>query len=157
MSSVFGQRTVDKNFELIRDFENDKGLFQTDTFDLAGQSTEGGELVAFHHKDKAYVVMDIWIFGEMGKMNATYWTDKKSNFLIVKKTDFAYDKPFYKKDLKITERTMFLSYTSSKVRSYDSERKELIDSQTTEMKKEYEAFFADVTKGLKIVKCKGRR
>jgi hypothetical protein len=152
VSSAFGQRTVDKNFALIRDFQDDKGLFRADKFDLAGQSSEGGELVAFHHKDKAYMVIDIWIYGEMGKINATYWADKKLNFLIVKRTDFAYDRPFYEKDFKVKETTTFLSYTPDKARGYDNERKELSDSRTNEMKKEYEDFFADVTKGLKIVK-----
>jgi hypothetical protein len=149
---VVDQRTPDKNFDLIEDFQKDKAVFRTDKFNLAGQSTEGGELVAFHHKDKAYVVVDIWIFGEMGKINATYWTDKNLNFLIVNRTDFTYDKPFYEKDFKVKETNTFLSYNSDKVRSYDNERKELSDSQTTEMKKEYEEFFEDVTKGLKIVK-----
>jgi hypothetical protein len=78
------QRTPDKNFDLIEDFHKDKAIFRADKFDLAGQSVEGGQLVAFHHKDKAYLVMDIWIFGEMGKVNATYWMDKNLNFLIVK-------------------------------------------------------------------------
>jgi hypothetical protein len=146
------QGTPGKNFELIEEFQKDKAAFRTDVFDLAGQSTEGGQLVAFHHKDKAYLVVDIWIFSEMGKVNATYWTDKNLNFLIVKRTDFAYDRPFYEKDFKVTETATYLSYNSDKVKSYDNERRALSDSRTTEMKKEFEEFFKDVTKGLIIVK-----
>jgi hypothetical protein len=146
------QTTPDKNFNLINDFQHHKSIFRTDKFDLAGQSTEGGELVVFHHKDKVYVVVDIWIFGEMGKINATYWMDKSLNFLIVKRIDFTYDKPFYEKDFKVKEMTTFLSFNSDKVKGYDNVRKELDDSQTTKMKKEYEEFFTEVTKGLKIVK-----
>jgi hypothetical protein len=144
--------TSDKNFDLIEDFEKNKAMFRTDEFDLSGHSTEGGQLIAFHNKDKSYLVVDIWILGELGKINATYWTDKNLNFLIVKKTSFEYDKPFYEKDFKTTETTNYLSYNSEKVKSYDGEKKELSDSLTIEMKSEYEEFFKDVTKGLKIVK-----
>lgn len=149
---VVDQGAPDKNFDLIEDFQNDKAAFRRDEFDLAGQSTERGQLVAFHHKGKAYLVVDIWIFGEMGKINATYWTDKNLSFLIVKRTYFAYDRPFYEKDLKVTEAATYLSYHSDKVKSYDNERRELSDSQTTEIKQEFEEFFKDVTKDLKIVR-----
>jgi hypothetical protein len=142
--------TSDKNFNFIDDFEKNKATFASEKFDLWGHSSEGGQLIAFHNKEKTYLVVDIWIFGELGKINATYWTDKDLNFIIVKRIDFEYDKPFYEKDFKATETTKYLSYNSNKVKSYNGERKELSDLLTIEMKKECEEFFKDVTKGLKI-------
>lgn len=147
---IFDQVTSDKNFNLIEDFEKDKGAFRSDEFDLSCHSTEGGQLTAFHNKDKAYLVFDIWIYGETGKIHATYWTDKNLNFKIVKRTDFKYDKPFYEKDFKVTETTEYLSYHSDRMRLYDSERKDLSNSLTIEKKKEYEEFFQEITKDLKI-------
>jgi hypothetical protein len=144
--------TSDKNFDLVEDFEKNKAMFRSDEFDLSGHSTEGGQLTAFHNKDKAYLVFDIWTYGEMGKIHATYWTDKDLNFKIVKRTDFEYDKPFYEKDFKVTEKTEYLSYNSDKMRIYDSERKELGNSLSIEKKKEYEEFFQEITNDLKIVK-----
>ena len=149
---VTDQKTSDKNFALIDDFERNKTTFRTDEYDLSGHSTEGGQLVAFHNKDKDYIVVDIWIFGEMGKVNATYWMDKKLNFIIVKRADFQYDKPFYEKDFKATETVKYLSYNSDNVKGYDNERKQLTDSLTTEIKEKYEELFKDLTKDLKIVK-----
>jgi hypothetical protein len=137
---------------LIEDFESNKAAFRSDEFDLAGHFTEGGQLITFQNKDKAYRVVDIWIYGEMGRIHAIYWTDKKLNFIIIKRTNFEYDKPFYEKEFKVTETTEYLSYDSDSVKSYDNERKELSQSLTIKMRKEYEKFFKDVTAGLKIEK-----
>jgi hypothetical protein len=152
LHSFVAQEAPDKNFDLIEDFKNNKADLRADKFDLLGHSTEGGELIAYHQKDKTYLVVDIWLFGEMGKTNATYWVDKKLNFLIVKRTDYDYDKPFYEKDFKTTETTRYLSYNSDKVRSYNDKQKVLSDSETNQLKKDYEEFFKDLTKDLEIIK-----
>jgi hypothetical protein len=146
------QSTTDKNFNLIEDFEKNKAAFRREEFDLTGHSIEGGHVTADHSNDKDYVVVDIWIFGEMGKVNTTYWTDKNLHYLIVKRTDFEYDKPFYEKDFKVTEAIKYLSYNSDKVKGYDNDRKQLSDPLTIEMKNAYEDFFEDLTKDLKIIK-----
>lgn len=149
---VTAQTTPDKYFGLIDDFERNKMKFRADEFDLNGHSTEGGKATAFHNKERDYLVVDIWIFGEMGKVNATYWVDKKFNFLIVKRTDFQYDKPFYEKDFKVTEAVNYLSYSPDNVRAYDNERKQLTDALAAEMKRMYEEFFNELTMDLEIVK-----
>jgi hypothetical protein len=145
------QKFIDKNFDLIDDFEKNKKVFRSDTFDLAGHSTEGGELIAFHGKDRDYLVFDIWLFGETGKIHATYWTDKDLNFKIVRRTDFKYDKPYYEKGYKVSETTEYLSYADNSVRRYSGDQKELNDS-TDEKKMEAENFFKEITKDLKIGK-----
>jgi hypothetical protein len=146
------QKVVDKNFALIEDFNKNQILFSSDTFDLAGQSTDGGELIAFRNKDKDYLVFDIWLFGETGKVHATYWTDKNLNFKIIKRTNYNYDKPYYEKGYKVTVTTEYLSYSDNSVRRYSANKKELKDSETDKKKIESEDFFNAITKDLKIVK-----
>jgi hypothetical protein len=146
------QKFVDKNFLLVDDFEKDQKTFRSDTFDLVGKSTDGGQLIAYHKKDKDYLVLDIWLFGETGKIHATYWTDKDMNFRIVKRTDFKYDKPYYEKDYKVTETTEYLSYADNSVRRYSADKRELKDSLAYEKNIETENFFKSVTEDLKIVK-----
>ena len=146
------QKVVDKNFALIEDFQKNQKTFRSDTFDLADQSTDGGQLISYHKKDTDYLVFDIWLFGETGKIHATYWTDKDINFKIVKRTDFRYDKPYYEKGYQVTETTGYLSYAENSVRRYAADKKELKDSLADEKKIECENFFKAVTKVLKIVK-----
>lgn len=146
------QAFIDKNFALIDDFKKTERSFQSDTFNLINQSTEGGELIAYNSKNKDYLVFDIWLFGETGKIHATYWTDKNLNFKIIKRTDFKYDKPFYEKEYRVTETTDYLSYSDDSVRHYNADKKELRDSTTKESKIKNESFFSEVTKELKIVK-----
>src|SRR5690606_31012618 len=43
-------------FHLIEDFEKHRNTFESDTFDLYEHSTDGGELISFHTKDKDYRV-----------------------------------------------------------------------------------------------------
>lgn len=146
------QKFIDKNFDLIDDFEKNRKTFLPDTFDLAGHSAEGGALIVFHSKDRDYLVFDIWLLGETGKVHATYWTDKNLNFKIVKRTDFKYDKPFYEKGYQVTETTEYLSYSDNSVRHYSADKKELKGLTTGEKKTECENFFKQITKDLKIVK-----
>ena len=149
---VFYQIKPEKNFDFIDDFEKSKDTFKSEEFDLEGHSTEGGQVTVYRNAEKSYRVVDIWIFGEMGKVHASYWTDSNSKFIIVRWTDFEYDKPMYEKDFKTKETTHYLSYVADKVRVYDTKRKELGNSLAIEKKKDYEEFFQEMTRGVKIVK-----
>lgn len=144
------QNVVDRNFALIEDFEKNQQTFRRDTFDLVGHS-DGGQLVAYHKRDPTYLVFDIWLFGETGKIHATYWTDRDINFKIVKRTDFKYDKPYYEIDYKVTETAEYLSYTDKSVIRYNSDKREIKDSLADKKKIESEDFFKAITKDLKIV------
>jgi hypothetical protein len=142
----------DKNFGLIEDFEKSKGTFRPDTFELSDHSTDGGQLIAYHTKDKDYLVLDIWLFGESGKIHSTYWTDRKLNFKIIKRTDFIYDKPYYEKGYKITETTEFYSYPDNSFIRYDSDKQEIKNSDNGGAEIKVKNFFFDVTKDIEIIK-----
>lgn len=142
----------DKNFILVEDFEKSKGTFRPDTFELYDHSTDGGQLIAYHTKDKDYLVFDIWLFGETGKIHSTYWTDRKLNFKIIKRTDFVYDKPYYEKDYKVTETTEFYSYSDSSFKRYNSDKQEIKNSDNAESEVKVKNFFIDITKDIEIIK-----
>lgn len=142
----------DKNFSLIEDFEKGKDTFRPDTFDLNNLSTDGGQLIAYHTKDKNYLVLDIWLFGETGKVHSTYWTDSKLNFKIIKRTDFVYDKPYYEKDYKITETTEFYSYSDNSFIRYNSNKQEIKNLDNGESEMKVRNFFVDITKDIEIIK-----
>jgi len=142
---------ADKNFILIEDFEETKNTFRPDTFELYDQSTDGGQLIAFHTKDKDYLVLDIWLFGETQK-NTTYWTDKHLSLKIVKQTNYVYDKPYYEEGYKTKETTEFYSYLDDSCKIYDAEREEIKDSDNSTKEKKIRDFFTDVTKDIQIIK-----
>jgi hypothetical protein len=142
----------DINFDLIDDFEKSKNTFRPDTFELYDHSTDGGQLIAYHAKDKDYLVLDIWLFGETGKTHSTYWTDRKLNFKIIKRTDFVYDKTYYEKDYKVTETTEFYSYSDNSFKRYNSDKQEIKNSDNAESDVKVKNFFADITKDIEIIK-----
>ncbi|HZY81130.1 MAG TPA: hypothetical protein VFE50_16515 [Cyclobacteriaceae bacterium] len=143
---------ADGNFNLIDDFEKSSGLFRRDTFELYDQSAEGGQLVALHSKDKDYLVFDIWLFGETGKIHSIYWTDKKLNFILVKRVDYTYDRPFYEDGYKTEEKTSFYSFLNNSFMAYDADRQEMKHSNTSDMENKLRSFFTDVAKGVEIGK-----
>lgn len=146
------QNLTDKNFNLIEDFEKTKNTFRQDTFDLNLQSTEGGQLIVFHTADKDYLVLDIKLFGETGKIHATYWTDRELNIKIAKWTDFDYDKPYYENDYKISETTEFYSFLDNSFMRYNSDKQEIKKSDNSEIEMEIKNFFVDITKDIEIIK-----
>ena len=109
-----------KDFELVQDFEKNKAEFRTDTFELNDHSADGGELTVFHDKNFDYIVYDFWLFGETGKLNYTYWTDKngKMNFKFVKQLKYEYDKPYYEEGYKTDSIIRYLSYSDSKIKLF---------------------------------------
>ena len=131
-------------FHLIEDFEKYKNTFESDTSDLYEHSTDGGELILFHTKDKDYRVFDIWLYGETRKIHATYWTDSNLNFKLVKRTDFIYDKPYYLGDYKTEEVTQFFSYQDGLVKRYNSDRQEITATDNAEHEKATRQLFDDI-------------
>ncbi|HQQ97134.1 MAG TPA: hypothetical protein PLX35_07715 [Cyclobacteriaceae bacterium] len=141
-----------KCFDLLDEFEKQKRSFSTESFDFTGHSTEGGTVTVYRHQKKSWLVIDILLYGEMGKVNTTYWVDKNLNFILARRSEFSYDKGIAEKEIKVSESTTYLCYTRNETLGYDSNRKELNASQTNEVKKTVERFFKDGTNGLKIVK-----
>lgn len=143
---------TDKNFSLIEDFEKSKHTFRPDTFDLNNLSTDGGQLIAYHTKDKDYLVLDIWLFGETGKVHTMYWTDRNLNLKIVRRADFVYDKPYYEKGYKTVETTEFFSYTDKSFKRYNSDGQEINESDNGKQEKKVRDLLTDISKDVKIIK-----
>jgi hypothetical protein len=130
---ALAQKAIDKNFMLIDDFERHQRLFRSCTFDLPDHSLEGGEAVVFRSNQMQYSVVDIWLYSEMGKNHLMFWTENDWNeIMIVKRTNFQYDKPLSEKDHKVSEMTEYFSYDGKAVVKYNSNREKLnapIDEQ----------------------------
>ena len=144
-----------KDFELLQDFEKNKAEFGKDTFELNDHSADGGELILFHDKNFDYIVLDFWLYGETGKLNYTYWTEKNGNmeFKFVKQLNYDYDKPYYEEDYKTDSIIRYLSYSDSKTKLFDINKSEITEPEQIEKtKSELESFFRDVTKGIEIIK-----
>jgi hypothetical protein len=142
---------LDTNFELIDDFTNNKSIFRPDTFKLNDQSTDGGELIAFHTKDRDYLVIDAWLYGETGKLHVTFWTDMKINLKFAQRTNYEYDRPYYEPGYKTQETIEYYSFFDKGFRFYNSDKKE-IKELGDKKKIEIEKLFADLTKDVEIVK-----
>ena len=139
--------TIEPDIDLISDFEVNRHIFRTDTFELYNQSTDGGELIAFHSNDKDYIVVDVWLYGETGKLHATFWTDKDLNIKIARRIMYEYDRPYYEGDFKTTETTDHVSFVGNDLSLSESQKKELNEKRT-----EIQKLFKDVTEEAKIVK-----
>ena len=144
-----------KDFELIQDFEKNKAEFNTEVFNLIGHSSDGGELKVFHDKKFNYVVYDFWLFGETGKLNYTYWTEKKGklNFKFIKQLEYDYNKPFYVDGYKTDSLIHYLSYSDSKIKLFDMNKSEIKEpAQIKKAKTELESFYKDLIKGIEFIK-----
>ena len=144
-----------KDFELVQDFEKYKAEFRIDTFELNDNSADGGELTVFHNKNFDYVVYDFWLFGETGRLNYTYWTEKngKMIFKFVKQLKYEYDKPYYEEGYKTDSIIRYLSYSDSKIKLFNINKKEITESEQVEKTKlELESFFKDVIKEVEFIK-----
>lgn len=141
------------DFKLIQNFEENKGKFKTDTIELNDHSTDGGELKIFRNNKSDYIVLDFWLYGETGRLNYTYWTDKNFDFKIVKKLNYEYDKPYYMDGFKTDSTIYYLSYSDSKNKLFNINKSEITNEKLIDSTKmELESFFNDVTKGIDIIK-----
>lgn len=110
-----------EGFDLENDFEKNSSLFLKDTFNVAGYSTEGGEIIVYQSKKKNYKVLDVWLYDEIGKRNTRYYTDVDFNFKLVVQNIYLYDKPAYLSGYKtkilkhyfIYKDTLFSMYTNN--------------------------------------------
>jgi len=153
INTVENSTTSKSNFDLIEIFETNKTKFNTDTFELNEHSTDRGELTVFHSSKVNYLVLDVWLYGETGKLNYTYWTDKEFKFKFIKQVKYVYDKPYYEDNFKIDTITNYLSYSNPEIKLFDKDKNEITDKRMIETKaKELNSFFNDVTRGIEIIK-----
>jgi len=77
-------RTIDDKFPIISKFNASKDQYKRDTISLEGFSLEGGELIVYHKKSDT-LVLDFFLYGETGKLNYTYFTDKNFEYNVCNK------------------------------------------------------------------------
>lgn len=142
-------------FGAIQDFKEHQPEFVTDTFDLFDHSTDGGQLIVFRSKTSDYMVWDFWLYGETGRLNYTYWTEKsrRIKFNLVRQCKYEYDKPYYMEGFKTDSVIRYLSYSPQKTKLFDAAQTEITDpEQIKKTQLELETFFKTVTKDIEIVK-----
>lgn len=103
------EKTEDK-FPIIKEFNTNKKLYKIDTIQLENISTEGGELILYFDKENQKNVMDFYVYGESGKLNYTYFTEKDFKYQFVIKKDYKYDKPITEKSLKIDSTIKYINF-----------------------------------------------
>jgi hypothetical protein len=141
------------DFDVLEDFIANKIKFTSDTFEILDHSTDGGELIVYHDSEFDYVVMDFMLWGETGKINYTYWTNKDLKFMLIKKVNYEYDKPYYEKGFKIDSVIKYLTYSQTTHKLFDSDKKEITNKELADStKKELEEFFMDVAREIEILK-----
>lgn len=142
-----------EGFDYLDDFERSKSTFSMDSIPMDDYSSDGGELILYLANEKDYQVFDFWLFGETGKLNYTYWTDKSLNFNFIKQMKFEYDKPYYEEGFKTDTLIRYLSYENTHTILFDVEKKEVNNTELIEStKNEMESFFRDLTQELDIPK-----
>lgn len=144
------QNPAGENSGLINDFEKDQSSFNADTFELWNYSTDGGQLITYYSPGKEYRVFDIWLFGETGKLHATYWTDNDLKIKIIKRTSFDYDRPYYEEGYKVIETTEYLSHEANFVKRYDADKRELNDGLTNKKANEAHMLFVEIMRDLSL-------
>ncbi|MDZ4715016.1 MAG: hypothetical protein SH819_06050 [Cytophagales bacterium] len=141
----------DTNFKLIEDFEINKSTFKQDTLSLMEQSAEGGEVIVFRNKGGNYSVVDIWIYGEMGKLHAICWVNKQNDLIFVKRTNYDYDMPASESGHSTRETIEYFSFTDNGFRFYNSDQMEISESRK-EKEAEVVELFNAVTTEIGMVK-----
>lgn len=150
-SSLSGENV----FEELDYFESHRDKFRRDTFLLADKSTEGGELVVFHPIETDFLVFDFWLYGEMGKQNLTYITNKDYAFKMVKRVVFKYDKPMYEPGYKERFTEEYILFEGEMATGYFDafkQQKSISKEELLEKGKSSKKEFFELTNGLKIVK-----
>ena len=102
-------KNVENKFPIVSEFNHSKNQYKVDTIDLENVSNEGGELIGYYN-DSDELVLDFFIYGETGKLNYTFFTNKKLNYHFVVKKNYKYDRPIYEKNMKTDSSIIYLNY-----------------------------------------------
>ncbi|TMU57465.1 hypothetical protein [Flagellimonas algicola] len=138
-------------FDLISDLEADKIIFKKDTLPLDDFSTEGGELIIFTSDKKDYCVFDFWLYGEMGKLHYTYWTDTSNTIVFARRISYNYDRPYYKEGFQIDTMKHYLSFGHTKNRLFGKNRQEIFEKKETQaVQEDLRSFFNELTSGIEL-------
>jgi len=141
ISIISCSKFSNQNLYLIDDFKQSRNEFTNDTISLENVSSEGGELISYLSDKKKFMVFDFFIYGEMGKLNYTYFTDNNLKIKTVIKRDYKYDKPITEENLKIDSTITYYDY-SEKPRFFDQNLKEICNiPQLKKQQIELDSFF----------------
>ena len=105
LTSLFNQDTIaqiNNTLSLIKAFDSISVGFKRDSFEIEEKTTEGGQLVAIRSPLTEFIRIDGELFGEMGKLDFSFYMINKDTPLLACAIYKAieYDKPLYEKDMK---------------------------------------------------------
>lgn len=144
-------QVIDDKFPIIAEFNKTKNQYNRDTIDLEGFSLEGSELVVYH-KNTDTLILDFFVYGETGKLNYTYFTNKNLDYKFVIKRNYTYGRPITEESIKIDSTVYFLE-NDSVSKLYDKNAKEIKDSIVKDtIILEIEHFYQDTSKYIRIKK-----
>jgi hypothetical protein len=145
-----------QEFQSLDFFEKNKSRFQADTFAITGKSKAGGELIIYHSPQMPLVIFDFWMYGEMGKMHAVFFTDQQQHIKLVKRTQYEYDKPFTEPEYTITEQTDYIVFKNEQATIYNATRKkkDIDPYQTSQTGNSIKELFKELTEGINLTKYK---
>ena len=103
------EKNIVNKFPIIKEFNSTKSQYLKDTIELENISTEGGELIAYHNNSNN-LIFDCFVYGETGKLNYTYFTDKKMKIKFVIKKDYNYDRPITDENIKIDSTIYYINF-----------------------------------------------
>jgi hypothetical protein len=94
---------ISKTFSEFDLFLKDTMNLKKDTFEFFEATTEGGQAIVYHSDQSKYVLIDMWIFGEMGKANYKYFLTQNMKMILAQNITYTYDKPMYERGYKISK------------------------------------------------------
>lgn len=133
-------QTIDDKFSIVSKFNESKNQYCRDSINLEGLSLEGSELIVYR-KNSDSLILDIFLYGETGKLNYTYFTNNKFEYKFAVKRDYRYNGLITDENIEIDSTIYFLEnqklYNEKKVEIKDLEEVKLI---TTEI----DVFYKDI-------------
>ncbi|KFC22147.1 hypothetical protein [Epilithonimonas lactis] len=139
------EKKVADNFPILSEFNQTKNQYRVDSTALENVSSEGGEIICYqNNSDK--LVFDFFIYGETGKLNYTYFTDKTLKYQFVVKRNYEYDRPIIEKNVKIDSTINYINYKPNKI-LYDENSNEIKDiKKLNTTLSEIDSFFKNTLK-----------
>lgn len=106
------RKNAENKFPLLAEFKKSRSAYIVDTIALENVSVEGGELISYHN-NADQLVLDFFIYGETGKLNYTFFTNKNLDFKFAVKKNYQYDRPIDEQDMKIDSTIIYIENGSN--------------------------------------------
>ncbi len=142
-------------FSTFDKFSANRNDFVKDSIELEDVSTEGSIIYFYHSSKYDFIVLDYWSYGEMGKLNILFISDKSFNILIAQDKQFNYNKPMYAKNFKTQETCEFYTFEKGvAIGLYSCNRKKInIDklrfkNKRNELNKTFKQLIKEINKNI---------